>query len=154
MMPHGCRIAAGWGVLLSVCIGLACTGCGSGGPTPVPVTGTVTLDGKPVEGATVTFSPQFDGQPAMGTTDKEGKFSLSTRPLGEGALPGKHLVSVRKVEMSGVQADQDGLSGPPAPGGVKEIWHIPKKYADAKGWGKTVEVKAGMEPVVLELVSQ
>ena len=153
-MSHVARVSTLCLVSLSLAAMVAFPGCGSGGPTPVPVTGVVTLDDNAVEAATVTFSPQFEGSPAMGTTDKEGKFTLKTQPLGEGALPGKHLVSVRKVTMSGVQADQDGLSGPPAPGGVQEQWFTPKKYADAKGWNHTVEVKSGMEPVELKLTSQ
>jgi hypothetical protein len=150
------RVGRALGSLLgSVSLGLllASAGCGSGGPKPIPVTGTVTRDGKAVEGATVTLLPQFQGQPAMGTTDKDGKFTLKTHPLGDGALPGKHLVSVRKVIISGYQADKDGLSGPPVPGGPKEQWLIPKKYSDAKAWGHTVEVKPGMEPLKLELTS-
>jgi len=132
---------------------LASAGCGSGRPKTVPVTGVVTLDGNVVEGAAVKLSPKAGGHPAIGTTDKEGKFTLKTFEKDDGALLGEHLVSVSKVEMSGVQADKDGLSGPPAPGGIKEKWLIPKKYSNAKEWGHTVEVKSGMEPLELKLTS-
>jgi hypothetical protein len=138
---------------LAVCGLLCLVGCGGGGPKPIPVTGTVTLDGVAVEGAAVMLVPQFPGQPAAGTTDKEGKFTLATGALGPGALPGKHLVSVSKKETSGIMADASGLSGPVAPGGIQEKWIIPQKYFDAKTWGYSVEVKAGMEPLKLELKS-
>jgi len=131
---------------------LACAGCGSGRPKTVPVTGVVTLDGTAVEGAAVKLSPKAGGRPASGTTDKEGKFTLMTFEKGDGAMPGEHLVSVSKVEMSGVEADKDGLSGPVS-GEIKQKWIIPKKYSDAKGWNHTVEVKSGMEPLKLELTS-
>jgi predicted small lipoprotein YifL len=38
-------------------IAIALTGCGSGGPTLLPVTGSVTVDGKPANGATLIFHP-------------------------------------------------------------------------------------------------
>jgi hypothetical protein len=128
-----------------------CGGCGAEGPVLVPVEGTVTLDGQPVKGASVTFMPQFAGQPAMGRTDAAGAFTLRTHPHGPGAMPGTHHVSVRKMEVTGIEADADGLSGEIAPEGVQETWHTPQKYADAEESGLIVEVRAGMDPVKLEL---
>ncbi|MBN2293061.1 MAG: hypothetical protein JXM70_11585 [Pirellulales bacterium] len=129
-------------------------GCGPGRPKTVPVTGVVTLDGKPVQGASVKFEPKNEGRPAMGETDQEGKFSLKTFDPGDGAILGEHQVTVRKVEVSGFQADPDGLSGAPIPGGIRERWIIPRKYSDPKQWDYTVEVESGMEPLKLELKSQ
>jgi len=61
---------------------LACiVGCGGSTSTvaTVPVTGTVTLDGKPVEGAAVSFAPKTKGcRAAFGRTDASGKFKLTT----------------------------------------------------------------------------
>ena len=64
------------------------------------VTGTVTMDGKPVEGAQVTFTPQT-GNPsneAYGRTDAEGKYSLRGLIGGEkaGALAGEYKVTIMK----------------------------------------------------------
>ena len=73
-------------------------GC-SGKYTPVPVSGVVTLDGKPVEGATVYFyavGDEKDGRPATGTTDKDGVFRLSTMGNEDGALPRNYKVVVTK----------------------------------------------------------
>lgn len=71
-----------------------------------PVTGTVTYNGKPLEGATVVYVPPSPDAPrASGTTDAEGKFSLTTyvRPqeLLRGAVPGDYKVTVIKqtIEM-------------------------------------------------------
>jgi hypothetical protein len=80
-----------------VCLAaLALPGCGDGdGPTLAPVSGTVTYQGKPVEGAQVTFSTA--GAPlASATTDNQGRFQLTTRSSGDGAAIGKHKVSVAK----------------------------------------------------------
>ena len=76
----------------------AAAGCG-GKYTPVPVSGTVTLDGKPVEGATVYFyavGDEAEGRPAQGTTNKEGGFALSTMGQDDGALPRRYKVVVAK----------------------------------------------------------
>ena len=135
------------------CLGVVLlgAGCGPSRPETAPVTGVVTLDGKPVEGASVMLTPEGEGRPALGMTDMEGKFSLKTFEPGDGAMLGKHHVTVRKVLLAGVQADRDGLSGEPGPGGAREQWVIPRKYSDAKQWGHTVEVEKGMEPLKLEL---
>jgi hypothetical protein len=76
------------------------------GPTPatmlrtIPVSGTVTLDGAPVEGATVTFNP-IGPEPtrvAGAITDAQGQFLLRTSiggsALAEGAVPGEYAIIV------------------------------------------------------------
>jgi len=152
-MSWDVRFPARWLLPLWVCWSLLAAGCGPGRPKTVPVTGVVTLDGKAVEGAGVMLSPEAGGRPASGTTDKEGKFTLKTFEAGDGALPGKHLISVTRKTTTGFLADEDGLSGGIAPEGVKETWIVPKKYSDCKTSGLTVEVTSGMEPLVLELTS-
>src|SRR5687767_5188166 len=86
---------------LTVLLG-ATAGC-DGRRTPVAVSGTVTLDGKPVEGATVTFhlvGDDTEGRPATGQTDKTGTFRLTTG--GEdGARPGEYKVVVVKSVLAG-----------------------------------------------------
>jgi hypothetical protein len=88
----------------------AAAGCGR--RLPVPVSGTVTLNGKPIEGATVTFHVLGDdkeGRPASGTTDRTGTFHLKT---GDevGARPGEYKVVIIK----NVLADPN-LKMPPFP---------------------------------------
>ncbi|MDR0869689.1 MAG: carboxypeptidase-like regulatory domain-containing protein [Planctomycetaceae bacterium] len=66
------------------------------------VTGTVTLDGAPLEGASVAFSPKSEGQgtPASAVTDSKGFYVLQT-PLGKaqaGTSQGEYTVLVRKYE--------------------------------------------------------
>ena len=83
-------------------IGLTVLGCDRG-PKLVPVTGTVTLDGKPLPFKSLYFYPdRSSGTPGNGSgafTDKEGKYYLlaniggSTRDQ-RGVQPGKYRVTV------------------------------------------------------------
>lgn len=132
-------------------------GCGPRKPSVVSVTGVVTLDGKPVEKAAVTLVPseaQAAGLPASGITDQQGRFTLSTDKIGPGAMPGEYRATVIKKETTGFVADKNGLSGGIAPGGIKEKWIIPQKYANPNTSGLAVSVKAGMTPFDLDLKSR
>jgi hypothetical protein len=86
------RLAA-WLVLVS-----AVAGCSSK-YAPVKVSGTVTLDGEPVENATVFFyavGDEREGRPASGITDKDGEFRLSTMGKDDGALRREYKVVIHK----------------------------------------------------------
>lgn len=73
-------------------------GCNRNTNAPTfPVSGTVTLDGKPVEGAAVSFiSLDPKNRPAAASTDKDGKYSLTTFVANDGAMAGDYQVSVTK----------------------------------------------------------
>ena len=77
------------------------TGCGDKFKT-YPVTGTVTYQGKPVAGATISFNPKVQGQGDDGyaRTDQDGVYKLQTqlgKPEG-GTTPGEYYVRVTKSE--------------------------------------------------------
>jgi hypothetical protein len=89
-----------YGMLASVSATLlAVVGC-SDGPTLVPVAGVVTLDGKPLEGATLSFVP-LPGNPVStaGTdaTGPSGNFKMTYNGRA-GLAPGKYSVAVSKTE--------------------------------------------------------
>src|SRR5262249_49616243 len=68
---------------------------GSGCSKLVKVKGTVTLDGEPVEGATVLFEPlDGAGLPANAQTDENGVFELGTHTRMDGAYRGEYKVSL------------------------------------------------------------
>lgn len=137
------------------------TGCsrGDGRPKTYPVTGTVTLNGSPVEGATVVFVPKSPAQPgaqgpqaATATTDASGKYVLGTFARGDGAIPGEYLVRVFKYPApppptggSGSSEDEyvppEESGAPPAPP-PKNL--LPEKYANenTSGLSFTVEPKS------------
>jgi len=78
------------------------TGCGSGDETDyyalVPVTGTVTLDGKPLDGAKVIFSPKGNvpDTPGSDVTGKEGNYKIMYRGRS-GVAKGNYSVQVSKT---------------------------------------------------------
>src|SRR5262245_61809710 len=79
-------------------LALAVVGCG-GKYKPVPVSGVVSLDGAPVEGAAVYFyavGDEREGRPAQGVTDKNGEFRLSTMGENDGALRREYKVVIAK----------------------------------------------------------
>lgn len=105
------RVRMGVVVVLGMVVGLV--GCGSGPEHGflkqlVPATGRVTVDGKPLGGATVTFSPDIEssgGRHAMATTRDDGTYELSTAVPGvspedsKGVVPGEYIVTISKIAM-------------------------------------------------------
>lgn len=124
-------------VAMLAAFGLALPGCGPKYPETFPVSGTVTLDGKPVAGAAVVFTPE-EGHQATGTTDDSGRFELSTFQLGDGALPGPHRVTVAKTT---TDPDEE----------EKVVFIIPQKYGNLQTSELTCDVQAEMGPVEYDL---
>jgi hypothetical protein len=119
-------------------------GCSGSKLATVKVSGTVTLDGVPLDDATVTFTPKTEGQghPAYGITDTNGRYQLQTflGAVNAGTTPGDYLVSVTKREKSGgegVSGSPSSGTGPPPP--PKSL--IPEKY----GKTETSELTATVE---------
>ncbi len=82
---------------------LAISGCG--GVKTVPVTGTVTLDGKTLDGVSIVFVPtEKEGKQANGRTDASGTFTLSSVGADQGALPGSYKVGLSKLKEGPAEA--------------------------------------------------
>ncbi len=136
-------------VLASCCL----AGCRRGSdlewPATLKVTGKVTFDGKPVEGAHVTFSSKVKGPPAFGETDAKGEFELSTS-WGKGAVAGPYLVTITKEKISGGMAFDSEMAyrayvrehgeAPPTRSIRDEL---PQKYKNRKTSGLEAEVLMG-----------
>lgn len=92
-------------------------GCGDSGPTTYPVTGTVKLDGVAVERATVTFLPDDmeNGKPAVGQTDADGNYFLTSVVSGDGAVAGSYKIQVTKYNTP------DGGANPYGDGPAAEL---------------------------------
>ncbi len=97
-----------------------------------PVHGTVTYNGKPVDGANVMFTPAAEtggGTPAVAITDEKGHYELQTLrgEVGAGTTSGEYIVSVSKTEMV-----PTGETTKTPEGGTEEVMEghdvLPKKY--------------------------
>jgi hypothetical protein len=138
---------------------LALCGCGeSSGPKVEYVEGIVKLDGQPVEGATVTFSPASpDGVGAVGTTDANGVYRMTALPDGaidKGAVAGSYSVALMKVGSidsgASISAEDPDYAkkmaemSSGAPSAAPKSNHlIPEKFNNPATSGLKVTVKSG-----------
>jgi hypothetical protein len=89
-------------------------GCGRSGYSTASVLGRVTLDGKPLTDATVTFQPVGEGNPnpgpgSFGVTDADGRFQLQLINRKDGAVVGLHTVRISRYLLGpGTDSDTTG----------------------------------------------
>jgi len=120
-------------VSLSPCL-LVCLLAGCGGPRVVPVSGTATVDGKPLAGFVLTFTPDAEkGHEARvdcsGRIGGDGKYSLRTDDgfnTYHGAPPGWYKVTIWSPDDKTIPVN--------------------KKYTDIKTTDLAVEVVANPKP--------
>lgn len=110
-------------------------GCGRGHQLDTaPVQGRITLDGQPVPKGSVVFSPE-KGRGAMGILREDGTYTLSTYGEGDGAVMGKHTVTVISNEpVPGL--DPDDIDTP-----IR--WLVPRRYTDPSTSGLQFEIEPG-----------
>lgn len=159
---------------------LCVLGCGGGEkveyPETVPVTGKITLDGKPLEGAQLTIRPESTGEksyPARASSEADGSFQaftfFSAASDVPGVVPGKYKVSVVKMDTPAGTGAHDAAGGgggeapvdptnraamqaqaSTGPGNI-----LPSKYGSPTTSGLEFEVKAGEnKTLVFELESE
>ena len=108
-------------------------GCGTRPPALVPVTGKLTLNGRPLKRATIVFTPDrtkgASGPQSFDVTADDGAFRLRTTD-GMGAVPGWHQITV----------------APPA--NDAELMALMEKFLDPDRSGLSREVKAGAANVI------
>jgi hypothetical protein len=107
------------------------------------------LNGSPVTGGSLTFSPIASeqteaGKPATGTVQPDGTFTLGTYKPGDGAVIGRHRVSYSAPS-------PDAATQPPADGGHDQ-GPPPSPYAGLVPETKEVEVASGENNITIELV--
>ena len=165
------RFSGGWSLGLFFLLAL---GCGSSETLTYPVSGIVTLDGLPMEGAAVMLKPIAGGSNGYGVTGTDGSFEITTYRKGDGALPGEHrvVVTLQKRVEAASQASGPGLSksektssetngagregfddgGAERTAGAEEVvFLIPKRYSSFKTSGLTTTVTAENGSLILAL---
>jgi hypothetical protein len=144
---------------------LALAGCGEsvkGRAGLVPVTGKVTLDGKPLTTGTVSFITSDGSEAFTGQIDASGNYKLAASPTDPGALPGEYKVIVMATESKTMTAEDSkameakakaaqGGTGDAATTAPKSL--VPEKYTKVATSGLTRTVKAGSNSIDLELTS-
>jgi hypothetical protein len=100
--------------LLTALALISLPGCSNSGYSElglVDVTGTVTLDGKPLPGAKVAFESD-DKRCAMGTTDSSGRYTLMYDSQTRGTTPGPKIVRITTVELGEGGGAAEGAAAP------------------------------------------
>ena len=136
---------------------IAFVGCG--GPKWPPTyksSGTVTLDGTPVERASISFYP-LDGQkPANATTDANGVFEVTSFNAGDGAMLGSFGVTIEKFPAVEIETTPGGVpydesmntdEGPSPDSERDPVNELPEKYSDHEKSGLSATVTADGENV-------
>jgi len=97
----------GYSIVLT---GLGLSGCGDANMNVAPVSGTVTLDGAPLQSASVTFQPQEGGRPSFGVTNEQGRYVLEYSLTELGAKVGACTVRIStesRDDGSGVKSSKE-----------------------------------------------
>ncbi len=131
-------------------------GCGQSRSEPefmadlVSVTGKVTVNGVPLPGALITFSPAALDQPgetATAMTDETGLYQLVTTRAGgldaqaSGALPGTYKVTISRLTMPDGAAVPPGTTDADAMAmGAKEA--LPPQLSNPEQTRQVVEIEA------------
>ena len=131
--------------LLILCTSLGC----ERGPEMVPVTGTISFQGKPLSYGSVMFQPVgVEGaRTARSQIDSDGSFALTTEKAGDGVAAGTCHVRITAFESqrpdATVNKQQEMALGRSA---------IPQRYQNFGTSGIVIEVSNGMDlPLTIEL---
>jgi hypothetical protein len=134
--------------LLSIASLIFAVGCGGPPLTErdhietVPAAGVVLYQGKPLPDYEITFIPKEGNRPATGKTDAEGRFTLGTNDVGDGAPVGTFKVvvsfnAVSPLDPAVVPPEQIIATTP------KPKVKVPAKYSDAEKSGIEIQVPEG-----------
>ena len=122
------------------CIGVMIfAGCSEQTLSRVPVSGHVTIDGRPLSSGSIRFVPEH-GRPASSGIDKAGRFRLASQAIGEqsreGLEPGLYRVAVTSNQFVGDET---------------AVWLTPPKYADFRTSGLEVVIDQPLDELKIEL---
>jgi hypothetical protein len=111
---------------------LGVVGCSSG-PSVYPVEGTVSYNGKPMQGGgSIAFVPlgKQEGKTAAGEIDQNGKYTLMTHKPGDGSMIGEFRVVITQVTEQEPGMTQDGQAVAKSERVVPPALRIPLLYSD------------------------
>ncbi len=112
---------------------LSCfSGCNQG-PNYVPVSGKVTIEGKPVKAGFIRLLPN-NGKAAFGKLDPDGSFKLQT-DKADGTLIGEHPVEIIAFETKNKQ----------------KVWYAPMSYKDYLNSKLTAKIDGPIDNLTFDL---
>jgi hypothetical protein len=127
------------------------------------VEGTITLDGKPLDEAEVTFVPDSlkgnTGNNASAITDEQGRYRLRTeRDRADGAILGPHRVIIVDLpvipDLSHIGGAAPMPVGQVAKAGKPKARRFPARYESLEQTPlKAIEVKAGKQTLDFDVKS-
>ena len=137
-------------------LALVTVGCGPSRPATYPVTGKVTYQGQPVTQGTITFYPE-EGRSSMAKIQPDGSYALTTFEDADGALSGRHTVTIKATTVSGAAAPgsfeeelaQADSSQPSALGTV--TWLVPESYSRRETSGLSASVEETTNTINFDL---
>jgi hypothetical protein len=138
---------------------LTTVGCGSDYVPLAEVEGTVTLDGKPLEGAEVQFVPEpgkaVIAPRSTGRTNEQGQFKLVCDDGRSGAMLGEHRVAVMDLKAYGdtPPSVEKGARYESADALPQPKFRFGQIYSDLTRTPLRKEVKAGKQTIDVELKS-
>ena len=129
-------------LVIGLCLIVVAIGCGPKQPRVAKVSGRVTLDGKPLPKASVTFAPMTTkgnpnpGPTAQGMTDDEGRYQVSIDVSTPGAVVGKCRIYI-STRLSDPAIDERDAGGP--------IRSLPRDKVPAK-YNQATELEFDVPP--------
>lgn len=146
-----CRASCAWLGLLPLV-----SGCSESydGPELVQISGTVTLDGEPLSGAVLSFTPTGStrGFGAGGYTDAVGRYELFTRGDIRGAAAGEYRVVAKKWMMPDGSDFLIASGSDPSSSAARQI--LPARYSEREKTELSATIRAGSGTIDFPLSSQ
>ncbi len=132
-------------------VAMLASGCAGGTTLPdlVPVTGTVTYAGQPLEQGLIIFEPADPGigQPATGRIEA-GEFKMLTSVSSPGIVAGSYKVRIESREQL-AEEDRPDLTKEYTPPVLASL--IPERYSRFETSELETDVVAGMGPLRFDL---
>jgi hypothetical protein len=132
--------------LASLCFALAVAGCGSDGPTVVPIRGEVLYQDAPLKDVPqglVRYLPKENsqGRQASGRIQPDGSFVLTTFKGGDGVVPGEYDIVV-SAYTTRPELTREQVEATRGVGLEKPRLLIPEKYTEPGTSGLTDTVNS------------
>ena len=129
-------------------------GCGKSAGPELPVSGTVTLDGKPVSDVAVRFFPDAGTDPSSGgsaVTGTDGKYVITGGQGKKGLVAGKYKVTVSKGQAAKTGNSEEG-AGAVVDADIKD--DFPPHYSSLAQTVLSYSVTGDGKPIDIQLDSK